>query len=428
MMEVEKLCKTAIEESVLSSILYDNQVFFSCETERELFTGTRIHIYNSIKKILDSGGDANIVTVSTDLKGVLPASAVAQISDAAVSGNLEYSIEILKEAERSRKLYRVLSGALNMCVSGEETSTIMAQTKDVFWKAEKTMSKGIYEILPDVLKKIEDISTGLKEPGMRTGINAIDRATGGLSSGLIIIAGRPGTGKTSLAMNIARNFASRNSPGLVFSLEMSQDDLLMRMICDVGLLDSNLFFRGEIKFKPDHEKQKIFGKVDQISGTIADYPIKIDQTSSLTVDQIYARAKKAKVVDRIEWVIVDYLGLINGWNQEGQGPKSEITRKLKTMSGELELPVIVLSQMNRGIEHRGEKTPILADLRDAGSIEQDADLVLFPIPDTEVEGMDDQGATLFIAKNRKGPTCKATDLAWIGKFFRYENRGRNIIN
>jgi len=238
----------------------------------------------------------------------------------------------------------------------------------------------------------------------------------------VIIAARPGVGKTSLALNLARNFAYCGHPGIIFSLEMTKKQLVRRMICDLGGVDGKYLFQNQLNNKTEKE---VWKSIHEASALISDMPIIWDDSPRMSIDKIYSRAKKAKAISGIKWVIVDYLQLIHGWNVSGQESKAAITSEFKNMSKELDLPVFVLSQLNRNIEGRVNKAPQMSDLRDAGSIEQDCDIALFPdVPTKSIDGTvgdEFEPASLYLVKTRRGRTGVIKDLKWQGHYYRYSD-------
>jgi replicative DNA helicase len=259
--------------------------------------------------------------------------------------------------------------------------------------------------------------------GLSTGLSLLDSRWSGLvEPRLHILAARPGMGKTALMLAFVKAQAQAGIPTLVFSLEMTKKQLVRRLICDVGSVDGSYMFQNKLTKGTDRE---IWGNIHEASSTISEMPILWDDSARMSIDKIYSRAKKAKAVNGIKWVIVDYLQLIHGWNVAGQESKAAITSEFKNMSKELELPVFVLSQLNRNIEGRVNKAPQMSDLRDAGSIEQDCDIAIFPdVPLKSLDGTSyDQYelANLYLVKTRRGRTGVIKDMRWQGHFYRYSD-------
>jgi replicative DNA helicase len=220
---------------------------------------------------------------------------------------------------------------------------------------------------------------------------------------------------------MARNFAFAGHPGVVFSMEMPKGQLMQRLFCDVGSIDGKYLFQGRLR-KND---PPLWAKITEVGQDLAGLPVFWDDTANLSIDKIYSRAKKAKMLHGIKWIAVDYLQLLSGWGVPGQEGKAEITRQFKVMAKDLDLVAIVLSQLNRNIEGRASRAPQMSDLRDAGSIEQDCDIALFPdVPERSMDGTEEDGfdmAKLYIVKTRRGRTGVIEGLKWQGHYFRFSN-------
>jgi replicative DNA helicase len=255
--------------------------------------------------------------------------------------------------------------------------------------------------------------------GVSTGYNDLDRMTAGLQPGdLVIIAGRPSMGKTTLALNIAECAAiSHNVPVAVFSMEMSREQLAFRMISSLGRVDQS------------HLRTGMFGDEDwaRINSAIAQMrsaPIYIDDSGALTPTEVRARARRLKRERGLGLIVIDYLQLMQvpGTKENRATEISEISRSIKALARELQVPVIALSQLNRGVEQRTDKKPVMSDLRESGALEQDSDLIMLIYreevyePDTPRKGI----ADIIIAKQRNGPTGEV-HLTFLGKYTRFEN-------
>ncbi|HXK44425.1 MAG TPA: replicative DNA helicase [bacterium] len=255
--------------------------------------------------------------------------------------------------------------------------------------------------------------------GLPSGYIDLDNITSGFQrSDFIIIAARPSMGKTAFACNIAQNLAvTQNIPVLIFSLEMSKEQLVQRMLCSEARIDSSSMRKGILS---DRE----MGKLIQAAGILEKAPIFIDDTPALSIFEIRARARRLKSRENIQLVVVDYLQLMRGRGryENRQQEITDISASLKAMAKELSIPVIALSQMNRLIERREDKRPILADLRESGSIEQDADLVIFIHREEQYdESEETKGLTdIIIAKHRNGPIDRV-HLTFLKNCLRFEN-------
>ena len=252
--------------------------------------------------------------------------------------------------------------------------------------------------------------------GARSGFTLLDTITSGLNkSDLIIIAARPGMGKTSFAMNIAVNVARRNDKDVVtFNLEMSKEQLATRILSTEALVDSNSLRNGRIQ-------QDAWTRLATSAGYLSGLPLYIDDTASMTVPQMKAKLRRVK---NLGLVIIDYLQLMDSTSKSDNRVTviSEITRQLKVMAKELNVPVILLSQLSRAVESRTDKRPMLSDLRESGSIEQDADIVLFLYRDAyyNKESQRQNISECIVAKNRHGETG-SVELIWDGQYTRFSN-------
>ncbi len=257
--------------------------------------------------------------------------------------------------------------------------------------------------------------------GIATGFDKFDEMTSGLHAGeLIIVAGRPSMGKTTFAMNLAENAAIGNKKSVaVFSMEMPGESLSMRMISSLGRIDQHNLRTGQIK---DEDWPRITSTVSMLSQT----KIFVDDTAALSPTELRARARRLKREHGLDLIVIDYLQLMQGSGKAASENRtaevSEISRSLKALAKELEVPVIALSQLNRSLEQRTDKRPIMSDLRESGAIEQDADLIVFIYRDEVYNEDSEQKGTaeIIIAKQRNGPIGKCR-LTFLGKYTRFEN-------
>ena len=275
-------------------------------------------------------------------------------------------------------------------------------------------------ILQETFEKLDYLSTKKGSViGVPSGLVDLDDITSGFQeSDLIIIAGRPGMGKTALALTLIRNASIENNVGVgMFSLEMANHQLAMRLLCAEGRVDSHLVRTGNL---PKSHWKNLSLSV----GTLAEAPIYLDDTPALSVLELRAKARRLKAEKDIGMVVVDYLQLMQGpqFTESRQQEISNISRSLKALAKELNIPVIALSQLSRAVEQRAEKKPQLSDLRESGAIEQDADVVIFLYRPWIYTGEEeDKGkAEIIIAKQRNGPTG-SIDLAFLDRYARFEN-------
>ncbi len=290
--------------------------------------------------------------------------------------------------------------------------------KTIFDLSEKRISPS-FSVLKDVIKDSFQMIEQLYDKketvtGVPSGFKELDELTTGLQrSDLIIIGGRPSMGKTAFSLNIAQHVGvNMNEPVAIFSLEMSKEQLAFRMLCSEAMVDSNNIRKGFIRKDDWH-------KLTSAAGKLAQSPIFIDDSSAISVLEMRAKARRLKVEHGLSLIIVDYLQLMRGrGNAERREQEiSEISRSLKGLAKELRVPVIALSQLNRGVETRtGTKKPTLADLRESGAIEQDADVIIFLYRDEvyNKDSNDNKGkAEIIVSKQRNGPTGDDNSLIYV---------------
>jgi len=353
------------------------------------------------------------------------------IDSVPTTSNIESYVKIVEEKAVLRSLIKAANDILAMgYASNEEVSAIIEKTeKKIFDVLQNRNSKGyasIKDILVDTFDNIEKLyKKKSKVSGIESGFNDLDLKTSGLNpSELILVAARPAMGKSAFVLNIAHHVAMNvKVPVMIFSLEMSKEQMVNRILCSEAEVDSMKVRTGDLESED-------WIKLGKASGNLAESPIYIDDTPGLSPAELRAKCRKAKLEKDIGLVIIDYLQLMEGKgrSESRQNEISEISRSLKLLSKELNIPVIALSQLSRAPEARPDHRPILSDLRESGSIEQDADIVMFLYrddyynPDTEKKNV----AEVIIAKNRSGSTG-TVELAWIGKYTKFANlyRGSN---
>ena len=280
--------------------------------------------------------------------------------------------------------------------------------------------QSVREILPATVDRLDALHQSPGQlTGVTTGFTDLDRMTTGLQPGdLIVIAGRPSMGKTTLAINIAENAAvGRKVPAAIFSMEMSSEQLTLRMIASLGRVNQTRLRTGQCS---DEDWSRINGAIAQLS----EAPLFVDETPALTPTEVRARARRLKRERGLGLIVVDYLQLmqVSGSKENRATEISEISRGLKALAKELQVPVIALSQLNRSVEQRTEKKPVMSDLRESGAIEQDADVIMMIYreevyePNTTRKGI----ADIIIAKQRNGPVGEV-HLTFLGEYTRFEN-------
>jgi replicative DNA helicase len=425
-----------LEKDKLSAVidLLQPEVFY--KTEHQL-------IFASIKRLFGQVKPVDILTVTDDLRqhGELdmvggPYFIAMMTNRVASSANIEYHSRIILQKHIQRELIRISSDVIKDAY--EDTTDVFdlldKAESSLFSVSETSLRRNVRSMESLVREAIEDITSGKKDEGHLRGVGCgfteIDRLTGGWQkSDLIILASRPGMGKTALALTMARNVAvDFKKPVAVFSLEMSAIQLVMRLISSETEIAAEKLKRGNLE---GYEWEQLNSRIS----SLIDAPLYIDDTPALTIFELRAKSRRLKAQHNIELIILDYLQLMQG-NPEHKGNReqeiSTISRSLKSMSKELDIPIIALSQLSREVEKRLVKKPILSDLRESGSIEQDADLVLFIYRpeyykvDEDSYGSATEGiAEISIAKNRNGAT-KDVKLKFISRFAKFADLESNF--
>src|SRR5437879_4633757 len=425
------------ERSVLGAILVDNHAINAAIEKlrpEDFFHDHHRRIFQQMMALHESQQAIDLVTLTEELHrhGELEASGgasyLAQLLDGVPHiSNIEHYARIVKEKAILRNLIHTTHKIQQRALDAEEDAdTILdGAESSIFELAEdraRTGLVGIKDLVRDSFERLEKIFTeGKRVTGISTGYAQLDNLTSGLQpSELIILAARPSMGKTSLALNIAENVALRQqAPVAIFSLEMSKESLLMRLLASLARVDAH-------RFRTGHLRREDWREMTQALAQLAASPLWIDDSGSATVTEIGAKARRMKRDRGLSLLIVDYLQLIaaRGRFSNRNEEVSSITRGLKALAKELKVPVLVLSQLTRAPE-REERSPQLADLRESGAIEQDADVVLCihrptlfkkKRPVTEEERAQTE---LKIAKQRNGPV-DSIPFVFLGKFTRFE--------
>ena len=392
-------------------------------------------IFEAIAHLIEAGSPCDVVTVSEylgnrneldDAGGLEYLATLA--NETAGAANARAYAKILREKSTLRALINAgneISGSA-FTTEGRTASQILDDAERlVFQIAEKGARgkagfKSLKQILPQAVDRIDLLHQSEGDiTGISTGYTEFDKLTAGLQKGdLIIIAGRPSMGKTTLAVNIAENAAiGAKVPTAIFSMEMPSQQLAFRMISSLGRVDQTHLRTGNF---PDEDWSRINTAVQLMS----EAPIFIDDSASLSPTEIRARARRLHREHNLGLIIIDYLQLmqVEGSKENRATELSEISRSLKALAKELEVPVIALSQLNRSVEQRTDKRPVMSDLRESGAIEQDADLIVFIYreevtnPDTPRKGL----ADIVIAKQRNGPIGDFP-LTFVGRYTKFEN-------
>ncbi len=344
------------------------------------------------------------------------------------SGTLVHHAEIIRKKSVLRQLIRTTSEVAARCYDAQDDiDALVDEAEKTIFEIAQSKKKQGFQPMSDIVPKAFDRITKLFDrqehiTGVATGYEQLDRMTAGLQpSDLIILAGRPSMGKTALAMNMVQHAAIiEKIPVAVFSLEMSMEQLALRMLCSIGRIDSQRIRTGRLL-------EKDWPDLTRATGILAEAPIHIDDSAGMTVLEMRAKARRLKSEHDLGMVVVDYLQLMQGRSSKNENRTqeiSDISRSLKAMAKELDVPVVALSQLNRGLESRTDKRPQLSDLRESGAIEQDADVIGFIYRDEVYNKADDNPnrglAEIIIGKQRNGPTG-TVKLTFLAEYTTFEN-------
>ncbi len=425
------------EQSILGGVLLDNGAFskaLEVVSSEDFYRESHRRIFDSMVELFEKNDPTDLITLTETLKRknqleeVGGSSYLASLADGIpTAANITYYARIVKEKAVLRKLIQT---ATDIVTEGYESRAEVDELLDtaeqsIFQITDsrirptffdlKTILKGSFETIEKLYERKELIT------GVPTGFVDFDSMTSGLQpSELIVIAGRPSMGKTALCLNMARN-ASVNSNVSVafFSLEMSKEQLALRLLCSEAKVDAHDLRRGRLTHAD-------WPKLTMAAGVLSEASIAIDDSPSLSVLEMRAKARRLKAERGLGLVIVDYLQLMRGRGGVDRREQeiSEISRSLKALAKELNIPVVALSQLNRRVEERTDKKPILADLRESGAIEQDADVIVFIYRDEMYKRAEEGGeagtADIIIGKQRNGPTGQIR-LAFLSSYACFEN-------
>jgi len=424
------------EQAVIGSMLTDKDaVIDAIEVLKadDFYRQDNKIIYEAILNLYNRGEPIDIITVKAELVSIGKFEAVGGLEYIALlpdkvptTANVDRYIKIVEEKAILRNLIKVSNELISLgYAETEEIDTIMDQAeKKIFEISQGKNQKGytaIKDILVESFAEIEKLYNQ-KEPitGIPTGFADLDYKTAGLhNSDLVLVAARPAMGKSAFALNIATNAAVQAKvPVVIFNLEMSKSQLVNRILCSEAMVDSNKVRTGKIE-------EDDWVKLATALGPLSEAPIYIDDTPGISITEIRAKCRKLKLEKNIGLIVIDYLQLIQGSGKKNSSREqeiSEISRSLKILAKELDVPVIALSQLSRAAEQRADHRPMLSDLRESGAIEQDADIVMFLYrddyynPDSEKKNI----AEVIMAKHRAGSTG-TVELLWLGSYTKFVN-------
>lgn len=423
------------EQSVIGSMIMDKEaIVVAAELLRpeDFYIRQYGVLFEAMTELYSEGRPSDLVTILEKLKEkdvspeVCGMEFIRDVTDAVpTSANIRYYSEIVAEKALSRRLIKIMETITNTCyLNKERVDTILEETEKQVFSIIQNRGRGEYEdIRETVFRALRNIEAAAKSKGhitgIATGFRDLDYKTAGLQrSDLILIAARPSMGKTALVLNLAEYIAIRSHiTTAVFSLEMSREQLINRMLAMNSKVDSQNIRTGNLK---DEE----WANLMESARNIGESGLVIDDTPGISVSELRSKCRKLKLEKNLGLVIIDYLQLMSGSgrSESRQQEVSEISRSLKALAREINCPVIALSQLSRAVESRPDKRPMLSDLRESGAIEQDADVVMFIYrdeyynKDTEEPGITE----LIIGKQRNGPTG-TVKLKWMGQIQKFGN-------
>lgn len=413
------------EQAVLGSLLIDNEIMDELDLKPDDFANSANRIiFETMIAMGNEGIPYDVISLYSTLgdrgNEIGGMGYLGNIIRAVAPQNASAYAKIIKDKAKLRKLARIGSEMVECAHSNETAADIIdfAQSEILTLDDDQETSvKTVTELLPGFVDALDArFQSGGELSGLSTGFTDLDKITTGLHDGdLIIVAGRPSSGKTSIASNIARHTALSGKSSLFFSLEMPKEQIVNREVAAIGSVNLNKIRSGQME---DTDWPRVTTAVSQLNQQL----FLIDDTSGLNINQIRSRARRAKKKHGLHLIVVDYLQLMDGKGDNRTQQIEMISRGLKGLAKELNVPVIALSQLNRSLEQRTNKRPMMSDLRDSGAIEQDADLILFVYRD-EVYNEDspDKGtAEIIIAKQRNGEIGKVR-LVFQGHYARFNN-------
>ena len=398
--------------------------------ERDFYRPAHELIFDAILDLYSRGEPADPVTVAAEFtkRGDITRAGGAPylhtlISSVPTSANAGYYARIVRDNAVLRRLIEAGTKIVQLGYSqeGEVDDAVDQAQAEIYQVTEHRSSEDyiqLSELLPAALDEIEAIANNVKGEGVKTGFDDLDSLTNGLHPGnMIVLAARPAVGKSTLGLDIARNAAIKGgNTAVIFSLEMSRSEITMRMLSAEARVGLNNIRSGSLN-------EEEWGRLAKRMGEISQAPLFIDDSPNLSLMEIRAKSRRLKQRHNLKLIVIDYLQLMTSGKrvENRQQEVSEFSRNLKLLAKELEVPIIAISQLNRSPEQRADKKPMLSDLRESGSIEQDADVVILLHRDDLYDNQNRSGeADLIIAKHRNGPTRTITVSAQL-HFARFAN-------
>ncbi|MBM7645510.1 replicative DNA helicase [Scopulibacillus daqui] len=426
------------EQAVLGAIFLEPQAIVTASEvliPEDFYRAAHQSIYAVMLELAERGEPVDVITVTSELRNqkrleeVGGVSYLSELADSApTAANIEYYSEIVEEKSLLRRLIRTATSIVSDGYTREdEVDSILDDAEktilEVAQRKRASAFQSIKDILIDAYDNIEMLQNRNEDiTGVPTGFIELDKMTAGFQKNdLIIVAARPSVGKTAFALNIAQNVATKTDNTVaIFSLEMGAQQLVMRMLCAEGNIDAQRLRTGRLE-------EEDWQKLTMAMGSLSNASIYIDDTPGIRVNDIRAKCRRLQQEKGLGMILIDYLQLIQGnsRSESRQQEVSEISRTLKAIARELNVPVIALSQLSRGVEARQDKRPMMSDIRESGSIEQDADIVAFLYRDDyyDKESEKQNIIEIIIAKQRNGPVG-TVELAFIKEYNKFVNLDR----
>ena len=427
------------EKSVIGSMIMDRDaivVVSDILTKDDFYQGQFGILYEAMVELYNEGKPVDLVTLKNKLKEKEVPESISDLEymkdillSVPTAANAKQYAAIVRDKAVLRRLIKVTEDIANDCyLDKEEVDVILEKTeKDIFHLLQnRAGDQDFVPIREIVLNSLDTIEMAAKNKGKVTGVPTgfldLDAKLTGLHGGeLLLVAARPAMGKTAFVLNIAQHVVFReNIPTAIFSLEMSKEQLVTRLLASESMVDSQNLRTGNLQ---DQEWEKLM----ESAGVIGNSNLIIDDTPGITISELRSKCRRFKQANGLGLIIIDYLQLMIGGkrSESRQQEIAEISRSLKALARELEVPIIALSQLSRAVESRPDHKPMLSDLRESGSIEQDADVVMFIYrdeyynPDSEKKGI----AEIIVAKQRSGSTG-SVELVWLGQYTKFANKAR----
>lgn len=423
------------EQAVLGAIFLEADALTTASeilVPEDFYRSAHQKIYQAMLSLSDKGEPVDLITIITTLSdtGMLEeVGGVSYLNDLAsavpTAANIEYYAKIIEEKSILRRLIRTATAIVTDGYSREdEVEALLSEAEkkilDIANRKNSSAFQNIKDVLIETYEKIELVHQQKGQvTGIPTGFTELDRMTAGFQrNDLIIVGARPSVGKTAFALNIAQSVGVNTDENVaIFSLEMGADQLVMRMLCAEGNINAQNLRTGSLT--PDE-----WNKLTMAMGSLSNSGIYIDDTPGIRINDIRAKCRRLKQDKGLGMILIDYLQLIRGSggnsSESRQQEVSEISRTLKALARELQVPVIALSQLSRGVEQRQDKRPMMSDIRESGSIEQDADIVAFLYRDDyyDKESESKDIIEIIIAKQRNGPVG-TVELAFVKEFNKF---------